>query len=318
LLIGLAVVLLVTLVVYRQIVRPIRRLSLGVRAAATRPDPTVMRVGGPAEVAHLAGEINGLLAAVDRDVTERHRTANQELEAFSYSVSHDLRAPLRAINWFASILGEDHASELSPDGRKQLSRIMTSTTRMSDLIDDLLEFARLGRASVHKEAIELGPLVNEALEFVGPDEEGRKIDFTVDELPSCHADPRLLRIVFVNLISNAVKYTRGRALARIEIGSLDLEGRTTYFVRDNGVGFDMKYAGKLFSVFERLHSADDYEGTGIGLATVRRVIERHGGRIWAEAEPDRGATFFFTVEAATRQGTRWRELGITEEPALVG
>jgi len=221
--------------------------------------------------------------------------ANQELEAFSYSVSHDLRAPLRAINGFVRILLEDHLPELSPEAQGHLLVVSDSARHMGRLVDDLLAFSRVGRQSVNQQVIATGDLVRQCLQDVRPLWEGRQVEIVIGDLPKCEADLALLKQVFLNLLDNAIKFTRRREVARIEVGWQDRAGQHTYFVRDNGVGFDMRYADKLFGVFQRLHLADEYEGTGVGLALVQRIIHRHGGRVWAEAEVDKGATFYFTL-----------------------
>jgi len=240
--------------------------------------------------------IRQLNADLERRValrTQQLEAANKELEAFSYSVSHDLRAPLRAVDGFSQALAEDCASLLPEEGRHYLRTIRDSAQRMGALIDDLLVFSRLGRQSLKMRPIQMGRLVQTALdELCGP-REGRQIDLRIGELPPCQGDPALLKQVWINLLSNAIKYTRHRPLALIEVGCTP-EG--AYFVRDNGTGFDMRYADKLFQVFQRFHRAEDFEGTGVGLAIVQRVVQRHGGRVWADAQVDRGAIFYFTLE----------------------
>jgi PAS domain S-box-containing protein len=234
-------------------------------------------------------EISQLNATLEQKVAARTaelQAANKELEAFSYSVSHDLRAPLRAINGFTGIVLKDFAQDMPEAGRNYLDRIRNGGERMGQLIDDLLSFSRLSRQ----------PISDSAVEELKPQMEGREIDLRIGDLPSCHGDANLLKQAWINLIANAVKYTRGRSRAVIEIGCAQESGEPVYFVRDNGAGFDMKYAGKLFGVFQRLHRASEFEGTGVGLAIVQRVIHRHGGRIWATAGKNRGATFSFTLQ----------------------
>ena len=227
--------------------------------------------------------------------TAELEAANKELEAFSYSVSHDLRAPLRAINGFAGIVLEDFAAQLPEEARHYLERVRQGGRRMGELIDDLLAFARLSRQPLNRRPVDTTRLVQEVLAEVIPNGSGRQIETRVGELPVCQADRVLLKQVWINLLSNAIKYSRGRTPPVVEIGCDQDQGETVYFVRDNGVGFDMQYANKLFGVFQRLHRAEDFEGTGVGLAIVQRVIHRHGGRVWAAAEPGRGATFYFTL-----------------------
>jgi PAS domain S-box-containing protein len=221
----------------------------------------------------------------------------KELEAFSYSVSHDLRAPLRAIHGFSRILLEDYAPQLSPEIQEYLHWISHNARQMSHLIDDLLAFARLSRQAIKKQPVATTALVHQVLTDLNEEQKGRHIEILIEDLPDCHADPVLLKQVFVNLLSNALKFTRRQEVARIKIGYQpgDPSGEQIYFVRDNGVGFNMQYADKLFGVFQRLHPAEEYEGTGVGLAIVRRIIHRHGGRVWAEGEVNKGATFYFTL-----------------------
>jgi PAS domain S-box-containing protein len=246
-----------------------------------------------------------LIYCVGRDVTDQQkaedaiRALNKELEAFSYSVSHDLRAPLRAIHGFVRILLEDYGQELQGEARGYLDRVAANARQMGQLIDDLLEFSRMGRQALNKHRVSASALVRRALEQLQPALEGRAVELTVDELPSIEGDPALLQQVFLNLIGNAIKYTKGREPARIEVGArTDPNGDLVYFVRDNGAGFDMQYAHKLFAVFQRLHRAEEYEGTGVGLALVHRIITKHGGRVWADAKVGGGATFFFTLGRA--------------------
>jgi len=225
--------------------------------------------------------------------------ANKELEAFSYSISHDLRAPLRAINGFAGIVLEDFGPQLPEECRNYLGRIRNGGQRMGELIDDLLAFSRLSRQPVNRRTMDPAKMVRDILDELKPQQEGRRIETRIGELPACHGDPALLKQVWVNLLSNALKYSRGREPAIVEVGCEGQKGANIYFVRDNGAGFDMQYANKLFGVFQRLHRADEFEGTGVGLAIVARIVHRHGGRVWAEAELDRGATFYFTLEKET-------------------
>jgi len=222
--------------------------------------------------------------------------ANKELESFSYSVSHDLRAPLRAMDGFSRAVMEDYGSQLPADGQRYLQIIRTSAQRMGNLIDDLLSFSRLSRATLSKRTIDVRSLVQETLEELRSQREGREIQLSIGDLPACEGDTALLKQVWINLLSNAFKYTQKRSSAVVEIGCKKEGHANIYFVRDNGTGFDMRYANKLFGVFQRLHRAEDYEGTGVGLAIVQRIIHRHGGRVWAEAVVDQGATFYFTLE----------------------
>jgi PAS domain S-box-containing protein len=223
-------------------------------------------------------------------------TANKELEAFSYSVSHDLRAPLRAIDGFSRILMDDHSGNLPPEAIRYLEKVRMNARHMGALIDDLLRFSRLSRQSIIKQKIQPAGLVRQVLDNdLRGDRENRQVEITVGDLPACNADPLLLRQVYVNLLSNALKFTCKQDHARIEVGSKQDNGEVVYFVKDNGAGFDPQYVHKLFGVFQRLHRVEDYEGTGVGLAIVQRVINRHGGRIWAEGAVDAGAAFYFTL-----------------------
>ena len=243
-------------------------------------------------------KIRQLNEELEQRVVERTtqlEAANKELEAFSYSVSHDLRAPLRAIDGFSRILLEEHASELSGETARLLGIVRDNTQQMGRLIDDLLAFSRLSRQPVDKRTVDTTDLVRQVLDTLRGDLEGREVEIEIGELPGCHGDPLLLRQVWLNLLDNAIKYTSKRERAKIEIGCLERDGEKVYFVRDNGVGFSMQYAGKLFGVFQRLHRSADFEGTGVGLAIVQRIIRRHGGRIWVEAEQGVGATFYFAL-----------------------
>jgi PAS domain S-box-containing protein len=221
---------------------------------------------------------------------------NKELEAFAYSVSHDLRAPLRHMGGFTELLQKKISSVVDEKSNRYLAMILDSAKRMGNLIDDLLAFSRIGRAETRKTQVSLAQLVKEALTEVRQDTEGRNISWKIGELPDFYGDRSMLRLVLVNLVSNAIKFTRTRAKAEIEIGCADGNSDDlVVFVRDNGVGFDMKYVNKLFGVFQRLHQSDVFEGTGIGLATVQRIIHRHGGKVWAEGLVDGGATFYFSA-----------------------
>jgi len=219
---------------------------------------------------------------------------NRELETFSYSVSHDLRAPLRAIAGFVQILDEDHGATLPADARRHLERVKVNAQRMGQLIDDLLNFSRIGRTLITRQQVDMNAIAaTVAQDAVST--AGRDIAIAIDTLPPAYGEPSLLNQVFFNLISNAVKFTARAERPSIKIGSVTQNGELVYCVKDNGVGFDERYAEKLFGVFQRLHRLNDFEGTGVGLAIVERIIRNHGGRIWAEAELDKGATFFFTL-----------------------
>jgi light-regulated signal transduction histidine kinase (bacteriophytochrome) len=225
--------------------------------------------------------------------------ANKELEAFSYSVSHDLRAPLRHVQSYVDMLAHETESRLSDKGRHYMKTIADASREMGALIDDLLAFSRMGRAEMCETSVDLNTLVQDTLRDLEATTSARNIVWRIAPLPAVHADPAMLRLALTNLLSNAVKFTRPRDPAQIEIGSSGTaDGRVTLFVRDNGVGFDPQYAHKLFGVFQRLHRADEFEGTGIGLANVQRIIARHGGRTWAEGKLNEGATFYLTLKAS--------------------
>jgi PAS domain S-box-containing protein len=278
-----------------------------------------------------AGTVMGVFAAA-RDISERKRAeedlrklnerleqrvadrtaqlqaSNQELEAFTYSVSHDLRAPLRHIDGFSKLLAEKHQAELSPDARDYVATIRESVQQMGMLIDDLLNLARVGRRELDVQITGLNSLVGEVIEDLKRANPDREIHWNIQALPFVECDPALMKQVFANLLSNAVKFTRPRMPAVIEVGASSEVGRPTVFVRDNGVGFSMKYANKLFGVFQRLHRAEDFEGTGVGLATVQRIIHKHGGRVWAEGALDQGATFYFTVGASDESPLKFAQI----------
>lgn len=235
---------------------------------------------------------------LNADLEQRSRLleqANRELEAFSYSVSHDLRAPLRAIDGFSRILVEDHAEQLDGEAVRVLDVIRANTQNMGKLIDDLLAFSRLGRKQIEKTVVDTNNLVRSVADEVETASGGTTPQFEFGRLNPAEADPALLRQVFVNLLSNAAKYSRKGDTPVIKVGSYTQNGEHVYYVRDNGVGFDMNYANKLFGVFQRLHSTEEFEGTGVGLAIVQRIIHRHGGRVWAEGKVNEGATFYFTL-----------------------
>jgi signal transduction histidine kinase len=240
-----------------------------------------------------------LNADLEQSVAELTQ-ANQELEAFSYSVSHDLRAPLRHVSGFVDLLRRSSHDRLDEKGQRQLDTIARAARNMGQLIDDLLAFSRVSRTRLRREPVDMGFLAREVVQPMRVEVEGRVVDWVIGELPRVTGDPSLLRIVLTNLISNAVKYTRTRPRGHIEVGSVagGADGQGVIYVRDNGVGFDMEYAGKLFGVFQRLHRAEEFEGTGIGLATVRRIVNRHGGHAWASGQLDEGATFYFSLPLA--------------------
>jgi signal transduction histidine kinase len=241
-------------------------------------------------------EVRSLNADLELRAVELE-AANKELESFSYSVSHDLRAPLRAIQGFARILQEDYGSRLDDEGRHVIETVCDCTARMQQLIEDLLQFSRWGRAPIECDVIPMTQLAQEA--FDGIQQESALPKLLLEPLPTAWGDPSLIRQVWCNLISNAVKYSSGRTDAVVDISGYAENGQNVYCVKDNGAGFDMTYYDKLFGVFQRLHTADEFPGTGVGLAIVRRVVARHGGRVWAESKVNEGAKFYFTLPAPT-------------------
>ena len=246
-------------------------------------------------------EITRLNAALAERLADLE-ASSKGLEAFSYSVSHDLRAPLRAIDGFVGILVQEYGPKLDPGAQRYLEIIARSARTMGLLIDDLLEFSRLGRQPLRRVAIDTTALVRRILEQLQSTMDHRRVEVRLDELPECQGDESLLEHVFANLIGNAIKYTQRVEVARIEIGYQSTDhGELVYYIKDNGAGFDMRYADKLFGVFQRLHRADEFEGTGVGLALAQRIIHRHGGRIWADATVGKGATFFFTLAVASQR-----------------
>jgi signal transduction histidine kinase len=242
-------------------------------------------------------KLNNELAKRARDL----ETSNNELESFAYSVSHDLRAPLRHVVGFSELLQKQASSLLDEKGRRYTQTILESSKRMGNLIDDLLAFSRIGRAETKNTLVSLDQLVKEVVAEIGQDTGGRDIVWNIDPLPVCYGDRSMLKLVIGNLLANAVKFTRMRAQAEIEIGCVDGENEVEVFVRDNGAGFEMQYVDKLFGVFQRLHLPEEFEGTGIGLATVRRIIHRHGGEVRAEGAVDQGATFYFSLPKSPTQ-----------------
>jgi signal transduction histidine kinase len=253
-------------------------------------------------VAERTQEIHSLNSELERGMREL-TAVNHELEAFTYSVSHDLRAPLRHIDGFSRILLNEAAEQLNVTGRRALDRIRHAAQQMVHMIDDLLALSRMGRKEVTRQPTDLRAVVDESLELLKPAMEGRDIDLRIGPLPSIDCDPALLEHVTVNLLSNAIKFTRGKTPAIIEVGHMTDHEIPVIYVRDNGVGFDMRFADKLFGIFQRLHRREDYDGVGVGLATVQRIVNKHGGRIWAESEPDKGTTFYFTLNSPVTQET---------------
>jgi signal transduction histidine kinase len=312
---SLLVAYLLSRVLQRQISGPVLALAETAKAVSARRDYSVRAPKlGRDELGLLTDTFNDMLgqiqaqnADLEKRVHERTaelEAANDELEAFCSSAAHDLRTPLRTITGFADILERHPANTLPPELRRYIGLIHDGSSQMSQLIADLLAFSRLGRQPLARTAVDLRRVFQEAFADLSAEREGRQVEFTLGALPPVFGDPALLRVTATNLLGNALKYTRPREQARIEVGITGAasEAGPVFFVRDNGVGFDMGDAGKLFGIFQRLHHAHEFEGTGVGLATVRRIIERHGGRIWAEAKPDAGAAFFFTLPGAEPNG----------------
>jgi signal transduction histidine kinase len=279
-----------------------RRLEKAADFFAESLSPFEMAFRGYEDVNHKLLALNETLARQNVELGQAKSAAdaaNGELEAFSYSVAHDLRAPLRSIDGFSTALLEEWSDRLDPQGKDYLTRVAAGAKRMQQLIDDLLELARLTRNALHKSRVDLGGLAQQVFADLRRSDPQRQVEFVVAEPLMADADPRLIRVVLENLLGNAWKFTGKQPQARIEVGS---ETQGTYFIRDNGAGFEMKWAGKLFAPFQRLHKATDFPGTGIGLATVQRIIGYHGGKVWPESEPGKGATFFFTLPAGIPGG----------------
>jgi signal transduction histidine kinase len=278
-------------------------MAVGLAAIGLVAFLAVQQKTAEASLREQASEIRKL----NKELSQRAReleTSNNELESFAYSVSHDLRAPLRHVVGYSELL-QKHASSLLDDkSRRYLQTILESPKRMGNLIDDLLAFSRIGRAETKKTLVSLDQLVKEVVAEIGQDTSGRDIEWKVDSLPVCYGDRSMLRLVIVNLLSNAIKFTSMRAQATIEIGCVDAEDEIEVFVRDNGAGFDMQYVNKLFGVFQRLHLPEQFEGTGIGLATVRRIIHHHAGMVRAEGGVDQGATFYLSLPKAQNAAER--------------
>lgn len=252
------------------------------------------------EIETLNGELSGLNADLEQRVQQRTREleeSNQELQAFSYSVSHDLRAPLRTIDGFSLALAEDFADVLNEDGRDYIQRVRGGVQRMGMLIDALLQLSRVTRSEVQRERVDLSQLARLTFGELVTNDAEREVAFAAQPDMVAEADPRLMRVAFENLLGNALKFTSRTAGARIDFGSTVQNGETVYFIRDNGAGFDMQYVDRLFTAFQRLHGDREFKGSGIGLATVSRIIRRHQGRIWAEGKVGAGATFFFTLQS---------------------
>ena len=313
---SLVLAFILSRILQRVITAPVLELAKTAQHISERKDYTVRaKKVGDDELGLLTDAFNDMLQQIEKAQEEirvlnseleqrvQKRTAElaastKEMEAFTYSVSHDLRAPLRHVAAFGEILIEDYSKELSPEARDYLHRMIEGARNMSQLVDDLLNLARIGRTELKREATNLDQIVDEVIHELRPELENRHIEWQVEHLPVVECDRGLIKQVFANLISNAVKYTRRKDKAVIQVGtvkSVRIDDQTALFVRDNGVGFDMKFSDKLFGVFQRLHRAEEFEGTGVGLATVERIIRRHNGHVWAEGELNKGATFYFTL-----------------------
>ena len=303
----------VSLLFQRRISQPILDLAMtakkvskdkdfSVRAKAASRDETGLLIETFNEMLARIQEQNQALEKARDELEERviERTtqfeaANKELESFSYSVSHDLRAPLRSIDGFSQALFEDYGDKLDAQGRSDLQRVRAATQRMAQLIDDMLNLSRVSRGEMRREIVDLSSLVRNIVEELKAAEPDRKVDVAIADSIQAEGDVRLLRVLVENLLRNAWKFTGKRPTAKIEFGISQNNGKPVYFVRDDGAGFDMAYAGKLFGAFQRLHSMTEFNGTGVGLATVQRIVNRHGGKVWAEGKVDQGATFYFTL-----------------------
>jgi signal transduction histidine kinase len=315
LLLSMLAALLVSSIFRRAVAEPIVSLSELARVVSRDKDYSLRAtpersLGEVATLVDAFNEMLGQIQAQDRELrraqeelenrvqarTAELTAANKELEAFSYSVSHDLRAPLRSIDGFSQALLEDYGEKLDTSGADYLRRIRFAAQRMSGLIDDLLTLARVTRSAVHRETVDCSTLAKSILEELQTGEPRRKVEFAIKEGLVVDADVRLLRVVLENLLGNAWKYTSRHDEARIEFGSTRDNGHRVYFVRDDGAGFDPQYASRLFGAFQRLHATTEFPGTGIGLATVQRIVHKHGGRIWAESAVEKGATFYFTLQ----------------------
>lgn len=297
----------------KSISKPILGLAETAKVISDRKDYSVRAVKtGNDEVGSLTDAFNNMLVQIEdqnvalnefnlnlehkvRQRTTQLELANKELETFSYSISHDLRAPLRGIIGFAAMLEEDYSTKLDDEARRITSVIKKNTLKMGRLIDDLLAFSRMGRQDIRKTTISTTEMVNEVIEDLLPEGKDCRIKWIVHEMPSIKGDANAMRQVWINLVSNAVKYSATKEEPKIEIGSHDMEEEIIFYVKDNGVGFDEKYKDKLFKVFQRLHSAEEFEGTGVGLAIVEKIVSKHDGKVWAEAEENNGACFYFSL-----------------------
>jgi signal transduction histidine kinase len=304
--------LLLIRVMSNRMTQPLNQLSESMGRAEAGESQVRAELAGPKDIADMAhafnnmmtvleartAEIGQLNAELERRVAERTvelEAANKELEAFSYSVSHDLRTPLRAIDGYSHILLEEYANKLDDEATRLLNVVRNNTIRMGQLIDDILKFSRTGRLELTFSEMNMDMLAQDVLEELKPSISESKLQVTIDHLPAAKGDSAMMHQVLVNLMTNAIKFSRNSETPRIHVGATVKDDETIYFVKDNGVGFDMQYADKLFGVFQRLHSMEEFEGTGIGLAIVKRIVTRHGGRVWAESKLNEGATIYFSL-----------------------
>jgi signal transduction histidine kinase len=317
-LVSLGTAMSISSVTRRSITGPIVQLSDVARIVSREKNYSVRApsIDSRDEVSSLIATFNDMLEQIqerdaalrsahdnlERRVQERTaqlNAANADLEAFSYSVSHDLRAPLRHISAFSKMMSEEYGAAMEPAARNYLQRIQDRAKRMAELIEDLLNMAQIGRKELALTVTDLNAVVRNVMAEIQPECEGRKIEWRIGNLPEAECEPGLMKQVFANLLSNSVKYSRRREVAVIEVGHFEQDGAAIVFVRDNGAGFDQQYADKLFGVFQRLHRSEEFEGTGVGLATVKRILQKHGGTIWATSEVEKGATFYFSVPMKT-------------------
>jgi len=289
----------------RNITKPLKTLTAAAATIASGDYSASVEIGRSDELGKLAGAFNTMaqqvgnarynLEKIVEERTTQLQKANKELEAFSYSVSHDLRAPLRSISGFAMILKEDYVARLDPEANRLTDKIITNAKMMGRLIDDLISFSKMGRTEIDRQIVDMKKLVESCVAETLQREGENKCQTEIHPLPACYGDQNLIKQVWMNLISNAVKYSSKNPVPRVEIGCTESDDKHTYYVRDNGVGFDMKYAHKLFGVFQRLHSQKEFEGTGLGLALAKRIINQHNGDIWSEASTGEGAVFYFSL-----------------------